>query len=66
MPRRITPFGEAPLICGSDLFEPEDPEALCRHLESDLEVLREAGASPETVDRTVFRNALHWPGIGAR
>lgn len=55
-------LGDGRLIYGSDLFEPENPQALRRHLELEVELLREAGASPEAIERILSGNAQRWLG----
>ncbi len=56
-------LGDRQLIYGSDCFEPENGEALRRHLEEDRSILRDAGASAETMERVLSKNALRWLGI---
>ena len=56
-------LGDQQLIYGSDCSQPEDPEALRYRLEEDRSILRDAGASPEAMERILSKNALRWLGI---
>ena len=56
-------LGDEQLVYGSDCFRPEDGDDLKRHLEEDISILKDAGASPEAMERILSTNALRWLGI---
>jgi predicted TIM-barrel fold metal-dependent hydrolase len=56
-------LGDKHLVYGSDSGLPEGADYARQRLREDEEMLREAGASDETVARVLGRNALRWLGI---
>ncbi len=56
-------LGDTHLVFGSDSSLPGGAEYAARRLREDREMLREAGASDETVERVLHTNALRWLGI---
>lgn len=56
-------LGDDHVLYGSDSSRAEDGEDLKRHLAEDRSILRDAGASPETMERVFSTNALSWLGI---
>jgi predicted TIM-barrel fold metal-dependent hydrolase len=57
-------LGDEHIMFGSDSHLPEGEKYAAWRLREDEEVLREAGASDETVQRVLSTNALRWLGIG--
>lgn len=56
--------GDSHLVYGSDCADPENPKAYLRNLREDEDILREAGASAEVIDRVLSQNAKRWLGVG--
>ncbi len=56
-------LGDSHILYGSDCADPENPNAYRRNLQPDHDMLREAGASDETIDRVFRQNAKTWLGI---
>jgi predicted TIM-barrel fold metal-dependent hydrolase len=56
-------LGDEQLVYGSDCFRPEDGDDLKRHLDEDISILKDAGASPEAMERILSTNTLRWLGI---
>mgnify|MGYP005840379963 CR=1 FL=1 len=56
-------MGDRQIVYGSDCFEAENPEALRPRLVEDRDILRECGASEETMKRIFTTNAERWLGI---
>ena len=61
--KALSYLGDEHIVYGSDCSRPEDGEDLKRHLDADKSILRDAGASPEAVERILSKNALRWLGI---
>ena len=57
-------LGDEHLLYGSDCSLPGGADYARRRLQEDKEMLREAGASTETIERVLSKNALRWLGIG--
>jgi predicted TIM-barrel fold metal-dependent hydrolase len=56
-------FGDRYVIYGSDSSLPSGKDYSAVRLREDREMLREAGASEESIDRVMRTNALRWLGI---
>jgi predicted TIM-barrel fold metal-dependent hydrolase len=56
-------FGDRYLVYGSDSHLPGGKDYAAVRLREDQEMLQEAGASEETIDRVMRTNALRWLGI---
>jgi predicted TIM-barrel fold metal-dependent hydrolase len=56
-------LGDKRLVFGSDSSLPAGADYARLRMREDEEMLREAGASDETVDRVLSKNALHWLGM---
>ena len=56
-------LGDSHIIYGSDCHLPKGADHAKRRLREDEEMLREAGASDETVARVLSTNALRWLGM---
>jgi predicted TIM-barrel fold metal-dependent hydrolase len=56
-------LGDTHIVYGSDSNLPGGAEYAARRLREDEEMLREAGASDETVERVLHSNALRWLGL---
>ncbi|UCH36467.1 MAG: amidohydrolase family protein [Armatimonadota bacterium] len=56
-------LGDEHIMFGSDARLPEGAEYAAWRLREDEEMLREAGASGETIERVLSTNALTWLGI---
>lgn len=56
-------LGDDHIIYGSDARLPEGPDYAALRLREDTEMLREAGASTETIQRIMSTNALKWLGL---
>jgi predicted TIM-barrel fold metal-dependent hydrolase len=56
-------LGDEQIVYGSDCFQAENADDLRRHLAEDRSILRDAGASPETMERVLSTNALRWLGM---
>jgi predicted TIM-barrel fold metal-dependent hydrolase len=61
--KALSYLGDRQLMYGSDCSQPESPDALRHNLDEDRSILREVGASPETVERLLSTNALRWLGL---
>jgi len=62
--RKILAYlGDEHVLYGSDSHLPEGADYAALRLREDKEMLREAGASPETIDRILNKNPLHWLGL---
>jgi len=56
-------LGDEHLLFGSDSRLPGGADYAAHRLREDQEMLREAGASPETIQRILTTNPLHWLGL---
>ena len=56
-------LGDEHIIYGSDSHLPDGADYARLRLREDTEMLREAGASPETIERILTTNALKWLGL---
>jgi len=56
-------LGDRQLVYGSDCVSGENPEDLRHSLSEERSMLREAGASEETIERVLSTNTLRWLGI---
>jgi len=63
MQKGLAYLGDEHFLYGSDCFEPENADALRHHLDWDRAILRDAGASKETIERILTTNALKWLGL---
>ena len=61
--KALAQLGDEHLIYGSDCDTPENADSYRWRLEEDRSILRDAGASPEAIERIFSRNALSWLGI---
>jgi predicted TIM-barrel fold metal-dependent hydrolase len=61
--KALSYLGDQQIIYGSDCFQAENGEDLKRHLDTDRSILRDAGATPETMERILATNTLRWLGI---
>jgi len=56
-------LGDEHILYGSDCRLPDGADYAALRLREDKEMLREAGASPETIDRILNKNPLRWLGV---
>ncbi len=61
--KALSYLGDQQIVYGSDCFQAENGEDLKRHLDADRSILREAGATPETMERIFTANTLRWLGM---
>ena len=64
MRKALALIGDSHLVYGSDCGSPENPDSYRHNLAEDREIMQEAGATAEQLERIFNVNAKGWLGIG--